>query len=238
MANIILDVKNLNVRYGELTVVRDVSFAVKQGEIMSIIGSNGAGKSSIINAICGLIPDISGSIQFLGKQIEKEKPNKRVEMGLVQVPEGRLLFSSLTVLENLQIGACLPDAYVRINQSLEYVFELFPRLAERKKQYAGTLSGGEQQMLAIGRALMSRPKLLILDEPSWGLAPKLVLEVFDAEQKINREGVTIIMVEQHIQQCLRVAERAIIIENGRITMSGKSEDLLEDDHVRKAYLGM
>jgi branched-chain amino acid transport system ATP-binding protein len=201
MANIILDVKNLNVRYGELTVVRDVSFAVKQGEIMSIIGSNGAGKSSIINAICGLIPDISGSIQFLGKQIEKEKPNKRVEMGLVQVPEGRLLFSSLTVLENLQIGACLPDAYVRINQSLEYVFELFPRLAERKKQYA-------------------------------------VLEVFDAEQKINREGVTIIMVEQHIQQCLRVAERAIIIENGRITMSGKSEDLLEDDHVRKAYLGM
>lgn len=238
MAEHILEVKNLTVKYGSLTVVRDVSFMVKAGEIMAIIGSNGAGKSSMINAICGIVPGAAGSIRFLGKEIDGEKPNKRVEMGLVQVPEGRLLFSSLTVLENLQVGACLPHARAKMNQSLERVYALFPRLAERRKQFAGTLSGGEQQMVAIGRALMSCPKLLICDEPSWGLSPRLVLDVFEAVRKINREGVTVIMVEQHIQQCLRAAQRAIIIENGRIAMEGESSALLHDDHVRKAYLGM
>ncbi|MEA4899629.1 ABC transporter ATP-binding protein [Bacillota bacterium Meth-B3] len=238
MTEQILEVKNLAVKYGALTVVRDVDFAVEPGEIMAIIGSNGAGKSSIINAICGVAPGATGSIRFLGKPIEGEKPNKRVEMGLVQVPEGRLLFSSLTVLENLQVGACLPEARARMNQSLEHVYELFPRLAERKKQFAGTLSGGEQQMVAIGRAMMSCPKMLIFDEPSWGLSPRLVLDVFEAVRKINREGVTVIMVEQHIQQCLRVAQRAIIIENGRVAMAGESDALLHDDHVHQAYLGM
>ncbi|MGI6404414.1 MAG: ABC transporter ATP-binding protein [Oscillospiraceae bacterium] len=238
MADIVLEVKNLSVKYGPLTVVRDVSFSVAQGEILAIVGANGAGKSSIINAICGITPQSTGSIQFFGKPIENEKADCRVAQGLVQVPEGRLLFNNLTVLENLQVGACLPEARAKMQETLEYVYTLFPRLAERKKQFAGTLSGGEQQMVAIGRALMSKPKLLILDEPSWGLSPLLVKDVFNAVHKINCEGVTVILVEQHIQQCLRASNRAIIIENGKFFMSGPSESLLNDDHVRRAYLGL
>ncbi|WHH60919.1 ABC transporter ATP-binding protein [Petroclostridium sp. X23] len=238
MVKVILDIKNLSVSYGPLNVVHDVNLSVQEGEIMAFIGSNGAGKSSIINAICGVVPGRSGAVTFNGERIDALKPNERVERGLVQIPEGRLIFSSLTVLENLQMGATLPGARAKLKESLEFVCEIFPRLAERKKQFAGTLSGGEQQMVAIGRGLMSCPKLLILDEPSWGLAPKITSEVFEAVRKINREGVTIILVEQHIQQCLRVAERACVIENGIMTKEGLSADLLNDDHVRCAYLGL
>lgn len=238
MSNVVLEVKNLSVSYGPLMVVRNLSFSVNDGEILALIGSNGAGKSSIINGLCGVLSGITGEVSFYGERIDGKPANERVEKGLVQVPEGRLLFTSMTVLENLNIGACLPRARENKSKNLEFVYDLFPRLAERKHQYAGTLSGGEQQMLAIGRSLMANPKLLILDEPSWGLAPKLVLDVFDAVRKINHEGVTIILVEQHIKQCLRVAQRALVIENGKISVEGISEELMNNEHVKRAYLGM
>lgn len=238
MSKTVLDVKDLSVYYGPLNVVRNLSFSINEGEIVALIGANGAGKSSIINGICGVLEKVTGEVTFMGERIDTYKPNLRVEKGLVQVPEGRLLFTSLTVLENLSIGACLPRARSVRERNLSFVYQIFPRLAERKQQYAGTLSGGEQQMLAIGRALMADPKVLILDEPSWGLAPKLVSDVFDAVKKINNEGVTILLVEQHIKQCLRVARRALVIENGKISVEGNSIDLLQNDHVKKAYLGM
>lgn len=238
MSNTILEVKDLSVYYGPLKVVRNLCFSVDDGEVVALIGANGAGKSSIVNGVCGVLEKATGEVTFLGARIDSDKPNLRVEKGLVQVPEGRLLFASLTVFENLNIGACLPRARGRKAQNLAFVYHLFPRLEERKQQYAGTLSGGEQQMLAIGRALMANPRMLILDEPSWGLAPKLVSNVFEAVRKINDEGVTILLVEQHIKQCLQVARRALVIENGRISVEGSSTELMNNDHVRQAYLGI
>lgn len=233
-----LKVNGLSVRYGELQVVRDVSFAVQQGEIVALVGANGAGKSSVINAICGVISGAAGSIEFMGHKIDTLKPHERVELGLVQIPEGRLLFGGMSVLENLQLGAYLAEARKQRESSLQFVFSLFPVLRERKNQIARTLSGGEQQMLAIGRGLMSRPRMLILDEPSWGLAPKLVTGLLATIQRINAEGITVLLVEQHIQQCLMIANRAYVLENGSIVLEGTGKEVLENNHVKKAYLGL
>ncbi len=238
MSSTMLNVEKLTVQYGRLTVIRDMNLSVAEGEITALVGANGAGKSSVINAVCGVLPGAAGTVEFLGERIDGLKPHERVGRGLVQIPEGRLLFGSLTVLENLELGANSERARASIREGLEYVFALFPRLRQRRSQIARTLSGGEQQMLAIGRGLMSRPRMLIMDEPSWGLAPKLVSEVLEAVKKINAEGVTVLLVEQHIQQCLRVADRAYVIENGSIVMEGSGAGVLADEHVRKAYLGL
>lgn len=239
MTNNILEVENLTVKYGHVTVIRDLSISIQEGEIAALIGANAAGKSSIINAICGLLPDVScTSIKFCGERIDDLKSFDRVSRGLIQVSEGRLLFGNLTVMENLEMGAYLQRGKGTFDKSIEYVFSLFPRLKERRKQLAKTLSGGEQQMVAIARGLMGQPKMLILDEPSWGLAPKLITEVFETVRKINMQGVTILLVEQQIKRCLKVAGRAYVLENGEFALEGKSEDLLNNDHVRRAYLGM
>ncbi len=233
-----LDVKGITVRYGQLTVVRDVSLTVREGEIVSLVGANGAGKSSIINCISGVQKEAAGSIEFLGQDISALDASERVELGLVQIPEGRLLFGSMSVLENLQLGAYTKKARARLKKNLESVFAMFPVLRERKNQMARTLSGGEQQMLTVGRGLMSQPRLLIFDEPSWGLAPKIVAELFATIQRINQEGVTILLVEQHIQQCLRVSDRAYVLENGAIVLEGTGKEVLENSHIKQAYLGI
>lgn len=239
MPNIMLSVKNLNVRYGHLAVIRDLSIEIEEGKITAMVGANGAGKSSIINAVCGVLPNVDGMIEFHGSRIDGLKPEEIVGRGLVQVPEGRLLFGTLTVLENLELGAHLQKEKGYFKKRLEYVYSLFPRLEERSSQQAKTLSGGEQQMLAIGRGLMSRPKMLVLDEPSWGLAPKITNEVFDFVCMINKEeGLTVLLVEQHIQRCLCVADNGYVLENGEVTMKGSGAELLSNEHIRKAYLGM
>jgi len=233
-----LKVSNLSVRYGELTVVKDVSLSVRQGSIVALVGANGAGKSSIINAISGVAECRSGSIEFMGQNIGDLMPHERVALGLVQVPEGRLLFGSMSVMDNLQLGAYLPNARKKREASLDTVFSLFPRLLDRKEQIAKTLSGGEQQMLAIGRGLMATPRLLILDEPSWGLAPKLVSEVLAAIERINADGMTVLLVEQHVQQCLGIADYAYVLENGSIVLEGAGEEILGNTYVKQAYLGL
>lgn len=232
-----LKVKDLNVFYGAIHALHDISFSVQQGEIVTLIGANGAGKTSILHAISRLIPTKTGTISFDQKDITKMDAHKLVPMGLAQVPEGRRIFGQMTVLENLEMGAHTRKNKVELGSDLEMVFDHFPRLKERVKQIAGTLSGGEQQMLATGRALMSHPTLLMMDEPSMGLSPILVDEIFDIITKINKEGTTILLVEQNAQMALSIANRAYVLETGHIVKDGNARELLNDESVKAAYLG-
>ena len=231
-----LKVDNINVYYGAIHAIKGISFHVEEGEVVTLIGANGAGKSTTLQTISGLLRSRTGSVEFMGENISRLPPHKILERGLAQVPEGRRIFLQMTVMENLEMGA-----YTRRDGSqaaeLEKVFDQFPRLAERRKQIAGTLSGGEQQMLAIGRALMSQPKLLMLDEPSMGLAPILVEQIFDIIRRLHEKGTTILLVEQNAQMALSVADRAYVHETGSISLSGTGAELLESDEVRKADLG-
>lgn len=232
-----LKVENINVYYGVINAIKNVSFEVKQGEIVALIGANGAGKTSIMHAISGLIKTTSGKITFLDQEITKMPAHKIIAQGLAQVPEGRRIFSQLTVQDNLEMGAYLRTDN-KVNDDLEKIYQRFPRLKERRDQLAGTLSGGEQQMLAMGRALMSKPKLLLLDEPSMGLSPILVSEIFSIIQEINKEdGVTVLLVEQNANKALSIASRAYVLETGRISVSGNAKDVSENPKVREAYLG-
>ena len=232
----VLTVKNINVYYGAIHAIKGISFDVNKGEIVTLIGANGAGKSTTLHTVSGLMRSKTGDIEFLGSSIARTPAHKIVEKGISHVPEGRRIFQGMTVEENLQMGAFVskPD---RIAHNLEYVYEQFPRLKERTKQIAGTLSGGEQQMLAMGRALTSDPRLLMLDEPSMGLAPILVDQIFEIIQNLNKAGTTILLVEQNAQMALSVAHRAYVIETGRITLSGTGAELAQSDEVKKAYLG-
>ena len=230
-----LEVTGLNVYYDNIRALKDVSFSVEEGEIMTLIGANGAGKSTTLLTLSGLKKAQSGTIRFQGKDITKTTPQSRVAMGISQSPEGRRVFPGLTVLENLEMGA-----YLRrddFSADMEKVFAYFPRLKERKKQTAGTLSGGEQQMLAMGRALMSRPKLMLLDEPSMGLSPLLVSEIFEIIRRLNENGTTILLVEQNAALALKLAHRAAVMETGRIVLAGTGEELSRSPEVQKAYLG-
>ncbi len=231
-----LQVKELNVYYGPIHAVKGVNFEVKEGEIVTLIGANGAGKSTILKTISGLMHPKGGDIEFLGRRINATAPHRIVKQGLAHVPEGRRIFTKLSVEENLEMGAFTAERG-GIEESLEEVYRQFPRLDERRKQIAGTLSGGEQQMLAIGRALMSKPKLMMLDEPSMGLAPILVEQVFDIIQQLHAAGTTILLVEQNAQMALAVANRAYVLETGTITISGTGEELAQSEQVQKAYLG-
>ncbi len=233
-----LKIKNIASGYGESQVLFDVSLSIPEGSIVSLVGSNAAGKTTLINTISGLNRVWSGSIEFLGEDITKLAPAERVERGLVQTPEGRRLFPDLSVKENLLMGSYLKSVRGRREKNLKNAYDLFPRLYERKDQMAGSLSGGEQQMCAIARSLMSCPKLLILDEPSLGLAPILIMQVFDIIQDIQKDHVTILLVEQNVQQALKLADKGYVLESGRVTMEGTGEFLLHDDGLRKAYLGM
>lgn len=233
-----LEVENINVFYGEAQALWDVSFSVQEGEIVTLVGSNGAGKSTILNTISGLLVPSSGAIRLNGIRLDHLPAHRIVELGVAQIPEGRRLWPGLTVLENLELGAYTRQARAAREESLRWVFKLFPRLEERKYQLAGTLSGGEQQMLAIGRGLLSRPKILMLDEPSLGLAPFLVDEVFKTILEINRQGVTILLVEQNVHHALEIASRGYVLETGRIVLSGSGKELLEDPYVKTAYLGL
>ena len=233
-----LDVEKINVFYDDAQALWDISFKVDQGEIVTLVGSNGSGKSTTLKAISGLVPPSSGEIRLEGTRIDHVPAHRIVEMGIAQIPEGRRLWPGLSVLENLELGAYTKGARAVREESLAYVFKLFPRLHERRMQLAGTLSGGEQQMLAIGRGLLSKPKLLILDEPSLGLAPFLVDEVFETIQKINREGATILLVEQNVNYGLAISSRGYVLETGRIVLSGSGKELLADEHVKTAYLGL
>ena len=232
----VLTVRDINVYYGAIHAIKGISFDVNRGEIVTLIGANGAGKSTTLHTISGLLRSKTGDIEFLESSIARTPAHKIVAKGISHVPEGRRIFQGMTVEENLQMGAFVakPD---RIAHNLEYVYEQFPRLKERTRQIAGTLSGGEQQMLAMGRALMSDPRLLMLDEPSMGLAPILVDQIFEIIQNLNKAGTTILLVEQNAQMALSVADRAYVIETGRITLSGTGEELAKSDEVRKAYLG-
>ncbi|MBP3758707.1 MAG: ABC transporter ATP-binding protein [Firmicutes bacterium] len=232
----ILSVEDINVYYGAIHAIKGISFEVNEGEIVTLIGANGAGKSTTLNTVSGLLRSKTGSIHFLGEDIGKVPAHKLVEKGLSQVPEGRRVFLQMTVQENLEMGAYTEKAST-IPQNLELVYEQFPRLKERYKQVAGTLSGGEQQMLAMGRALMSQPKLLMLDEPSMGLAPILVEQIFEIIQNLHKAGTTILLVEQNAQMALSIADRAYVLETGKISLSGPASELLHNDSVRKAYLG-
>ncbi len=232
-----LQVKNLSIHYGVIQAVKDVSFEVDEGEVVSLIGANGAGKTSILRTISGLVRPSSGTIQFLDKEIQKTPAQKIVASGLSQVPEGRHVFPGLTVLENLEMGAFLKKDREENQTNLRNVFERFPRLEERKHQDAATLSGGEQQMLAMGRALMSTPKLLLLDEPSMGLAPIFIREIFDIIQDIQRQGTTVLLIEQNANMALSISDRGYVLETGSVVLSGTGEELLASDEVRKAYLG-
>ena len=232
-----LRVENLNVFYGAIHALHDISFHVDSGEIVTLIGANGAGKTTTLHTISGLIRQKSGSVIFQDKEISAIQPHKLVAMGLSQVPEGRRVFSQMSVLENLEMGAFTRNNSAEMKSDLEMVFSHFPRLKERTRQIAGTLSGGEQQMLAIGRALMSHPQLLMLDEPSMGLSPILVQEIFSIIQNVNHDGTTILLVEQNAHMALSIADRAYVLETGKIVMEGKAQELLTNDDVRKAYLG-
>ena len=232
----ILKATNLNVYYGAIHAIKDVSFEVNEGEIVTLIGANGAGKSTTLQTVSGLLHSRTGSIEFCGENISHLPSYKIVEKGLAQVPEGRRIFLQMSVQENLEMGAYTQSA-AWADEELERVYAQFPRLSERRKQTAGTLSGGEQQMLAIGRALMSRPKLLMLDEPSMGLAPILGEQIFDIIRELHKAGTTILLVEQNAQMALSVADRAYVLETGRISLSGTGAELAASDEVRKAYLG-
>lgn len=232
-----LDIKNLNVHYGVIHALKDISLTVNKSEIVTLIGANGAGKTTTMRTISGLKKATTGQIFLEGKDITDVSAPKRVEMNLCQVPEGRRIFPAMSIVENLEMGAFLRKNKSEIKKDMEHVYELFPILGNRKKQTAGTLSGGEQQMLAMGRALMSRPKILLLDEPSMGLAPLLVKEIFDIIKNINAEGTTILLVEQNAKMALSIAHRAYVIETGSIVMSGTGEELANSNEIKKAYLG-
>ena len=232
-----LEVKNLSVHYGMIQAVRNVNFKVNEGEIVSLIGANGAGKSTILKTLSGLIHPSEGEIVYLGENIASTSAKKIVEKGLVQVPEGRHVFPGLTVKENLELGAFLRKDNEAIQKDMEDVFERFPILKERKDQDAQTLSGGEQQMLAMGRALMSRPKLLLLDEPSMGLAPIFIREIFKIIQEIQKTGTTVLLIEQNAKMALSISNRAYVLETGSVVLSGTGQELLESDEIQKAYLG-
>ena len=229
------DIKGLSVNYGGIEAVRDISLSVPAGSIVTLIGANGAGKSTTLRTIAGLVKPRAGKIEFEGEDITGKDPAYIVWKGITLVPEGRKIFPDLTVLENLKIGAYLRND--SIEEDLERVYRLFPRLRERSWQYGGTLSGGEQQMLAVGRALMSKPKLMMMDEPSLGLAPLVVRDIFSIIEKVNAEGVTILLIEQNANMALKIADIGYVMETGQITLSGKGSDLINDEGVRKAYLG-
>ena len=232
-----LEIKDLNVFYGAIHALKGISLTVGEGELVSLIGANGAGKTTTLHTISGLLTASSGSITLDGKDLQKAAPNKIIGMGLAHVPEGRHVFSRMTVEENLRMGAYIIKDQKKISENLESVYAHFPRLKERSRQLAGTLSGGEQQMLATGRALMTDPKIVLMDEPSMGLSPLLVKEIFSIIEELHKSGITILLVEQNAKMALAVADRAYVLETGSISMSGKASELAEDDRVRKAYLG-
>lgn len=233
-----LKIDKLNFSYDDLKVLWDVDLEVNEGEIVTVLGSNGAGKSTTLKNISRLVSPDSGTISFAGNDLTRLEPHAVVEMGVVQVPEGRRIFPEMSVRENLRMGSYTKIAKRERKENIERVFSLFPRLREREKQLGGTMSGGEQQMLAIARGLMANPRLLLLDEPSLGLAPLLVKDIFDIIREINRQGVTILLVEQNVYQSLRIAHRGYVLETGRVVLTGRGEDLLNDEHVKKAFLGM
>jgi len=234
----ILNVNDLNVYYGGIHAIKNISFNIKKGEIVSLIGANGAGKTSTLHAISGLVPIKSGEISLNGENVTNIEAHKLVSLGMAHVPEGRRIFTELTVLENLEMGAYTRNDTEQIKEDINHMFTLFPRLAERKKQLAGTMSGGEQQMLAMARALMSSPSLLLLDEPSMGLAPLLVQEIFNIIEKINKEeNVTVLLVEQNANMALSIADRGYVLETGKIILEGTGKELLSNPEIKKAYLG-
>jgi branched-chain amino acid transport system ATP-binding protein len=233
-----LEVNNINAFYGKIQALWDVCLNVEESEIVALVGANGAGKSTLLHTISGLMRPESGSITFLGQRIDGLAPHVIVELGISHIPEGRRLFTEMSVHENLEMGAYLSNAWKQKEETLEQVYKIFPLLKEREGQLARTLSGGEQQMLAMGRGLMSRPKLCIIDEPSNGLAPRLVLEVFQIIKSLREQGITILLIEQNVRHTLEIADRACVLENGRVTLDGTSKELLQSDHVRKAYLGL
>lgn len=237
MSNALLELENIEAGYGVFRVLHDVSFKVYEGEAVALVGPNGAGKTTALKTVMGLTSLFKGNVMFSGSRINNVPSYERVKQGIVLVPEGRGIFAPLTVLENLYIGAYNEEARRRLNDSLEMVFSIFPKLKERKNQIAGTLSGGESQMLAIGRALMSRPRILLLDEPSLGLAPKIVSELFETFKKLNEEWkTTLLLVEQHVKNSLEISHRAYVMESGRIVLEGESSEVLKDERLRKAYL--
>ena len=232
-----LSIKDLEVSYGMIKAIKGVSFEVNEGEVIALIGANGAGKTTILHTITGLVPAKAGSIQFEGHELTKTPAHKIVSMGMAHVPEGRRIFQQLSVLKNLQMGAFTRADKDEIQQNLEMVYKRFPRLEERKNQIAGTLSGGEQQMLAMGRALMSQPKIILMDEPSMGLSPLLVGEIFDIIKSISESGTTVLLVEQNAKKALSIADRAYVLETGNIVLSGNAKELINNDSIKKAYLG-
>lgn len=232
-----LKIRDLSVHYGKIRAVRNIDMDIQQGEIVSLIGANGAGKSTTLRALSGLVKTASGKIEFLGKDITDWNPKAIVEAGISHCPEGRQVFPRMTVMENLEMGAFIRKDKQNLQSDYAMIFDYFPILAQRRTQLGGTLSGGEQQMLAIGRALMSRPQLLLLDEPSLGLAPLLVEKIFEIIQNINREGVTVLLIEQNAWQALNISNRGYVLETGSVAVAGAAADLLHDDHVRRAYLG-
>ena len=234
----LLTINNLNSGYGDIKIIKNVSLEVNSGEIVSIIGANGAGKTTLLKTISGIITPYSGEIKLEDQRIDKLAPHQITDLGIIHVPEGRRIFPMFTVYENLLIGSTMPRTIKERKKNLEYVFELLPRLAERKRQVGSTLSGGEQQMLAIGRALMGMPRVLMLDEPSLGLSPKLVSNVFELISKISNEGITVLLVEQNVKQALILSQRAYVLENGMISLEGSAEDIINDPQVKKAYLGL
>ncbi len=237
-ASPLLSVSGLSAGYGSVTVIWDVSFEVRESSIVTLVGANGAGKTTSLRTISGLLPARSGRISFDGRDITRLRTDEIVDLGIIHVPEGRQLWPRLTVEENLELGAYLPRAASRMGESFDRVYRLFPRLKERRRQTAGTLSGGERQMCAIGRGLMGLPRLLMLDEPSLGLAPLLVREVFDVVRRLAADGTTVLLVEQNVTRALRAAHHGYVLELGRVVLSGAGPSLLEDPHVRKAYLGV
>jgi branched-chain amino acid transport system ATP-binding protein len=234
----LLNIKNIDVFYGDVQVLQNVSLEIKQGEIISLVGSNAAGKSTTINAVSGINPCRRGSIEYKGQVISGMAPNKIVDLGVVQIPEGRKLFPEMTVLENLELGAYTPHARKKRKDTLEMVFGMLPKLKERERQLAGSLSGGEQQMCAIGRGLMAKPELLMLDEPSLGLSPVMVQTVFKIVEDIKKQGITVLLVEQNVKHSLKVSDRGYVLETGRVVMEGTGTELLNDEYLKKAYLGI
>ena len=232
-----LEVRDLNVFFGVIQAIKNISFDVNQGEVVALIGANGAGKTTTLHTVTGLLPAASGKITLDGKDLGKVPAHKIVSMGMAHVPEGRRVFAALSVYDNLKLGAFTRKDKKEIEESLEMVFDSFPRLKERRNQVAGTLSGGEQQMLAMGRALMSKPRIILMDEPSMGLSPLYVGEIFEIIKKIKNEGTTVLLVEQNANMALQVADRAYVLETGKIIMDGNANDLMNDERVRKAYLG-
>jgi branched-chain amino acid transport system ATP-binding protein len=233
-----LKVSNLDVFYGKSQALRDVSLGVNENEIVALVGANGAGKTTILNTISGLLRPASGSVEFLGQRIDRLPPHRIMNLGVCQIPEGRKLFSDMTVRDNLEMGAYSSRAWSRKKETLERIYEVFPVLKERRGQSAKKLSGGERQMVAIGRGLMSNPKLCMFDEPSYGLAPKLFLEVLEVIKRLREQGITIFLVEQNVRNTLEVADRAYVLENGQIVLEGRGKDLLKNEQVRTAYLGV